>query len=133
MNDNVTKNQRKTPSDLGPKQPFSEQSFWDKLKRYAVAAGKDVVELALKLYYVMKDADTPAPAKAVIMGALVYFIVPADAVIDLLPGGYVDDWGALMGALWTVSKHVKDDHVAQAKAKLLEWFPASESSRSLDD
>jgi hypothetical protein len=38
-----------------------------------------------------------------------------------------------MGALWTVSKHVKDDHVAQAKAKLLEWFPASESSRSLDD
>ena len=108
-------------------QEFSEQSFWDKLKRYAATAGKDVVEVALKLYYAMKDPDTPATAKAIIVGALVYFIVPIDAVADFLPGGYVDDWGALMGAFWTVSKHVKDEHITKAKAKLIEWFPAGDS------
>ena len=108
-------------------QEFSEQGFWDKLKRYASSAGKDVVEIALKLYYALQDSDTPTAAKAVIVGALVYFIVPFDAVADLLPGGYVDDFGALMGAFWTVSKHIKDEHVAKAKAKLLEWFPESDS------
>ncbi|MBT8148515.1 MAG: DUF1232 domain-containing protein [Pseudomonadales bacterium] len=111
------------PKALPAEQQFSETSFWNKLRRYATSAGKDVVEAALKLYYAMQDPDTPATAKAVIVGALVYFIVPIDAVADFLPGGYVDDWGALMGAFWTVAKHVKDEHVAKAQAKLRDWFP----------
>ena len=105
-----------------PEKAYSEESFWAKLKNYATSAGKDVVEVALKLYYTMRDPDTPDSAKAIIIGSLAYFIVPIDAVADLLPGGYVDDWGALMGAVWTVSKHIKQEHAEKAQAKLKEWF-----------
>ena len=105
-----------------PEQAYSDENFWNKLKAYATSAGKDVVELALKLYYTMRDPDTPDTAKAIIIGSLAYFIIPLDAVADLLPGGYVDDWGALMGALWTVSKHIKEEHAEKAREKLKSWF-----------
>ncbi|MGB5324064.1 MAG: hypothetical protein WBN40_01400, partial [Pseudomonadales bacterium] len=49
---------------------YSEEKFWAKLRRYAASAGKDVVEAALKLFYAMQDPDTPASAKAIIVGAL---------------------------------------------------------------
>lgn len=101
---------------------YSDSSFWAKLKAYAIVAGKEVVELALKLYYCMKDEDTPKWAKTVIGGALLYFIVPIDAVPDLLPGGYVDDLGALSGAVMTVAIHIKEIHAAKARAKMTEWF-----------
>ena len=76
---------------------YSDASFWEKLKQYAVVAGREVVETALKLFYCMQDADTPKWAKTVIGGALLYFIMPVDAVPDFLPGGYVDDLGAEYG------------------------------------
>ena len=101
---------------------YSDQDFWQKLKRYAADAGREVIETALKLYYALQDPDTPAWARTVIVGALVYFIAPADAVADLLPGGYVDDLGALVGAVWTVSAHIKDEHATRAREKLREWF-----------
>lgn len=101
---------------------FSDEGFWQKLSDYAMTAGKDVVELALKLYFALRDPETPDTAKAIILGSLAYFIIPLDAVADLLPGGYVDDWGALMGALWTVSKHVKQEHADKAKDQLTRWF-----------
>ena len=104
------------------KQHYNDASFWEKLKAYAIVAGKEVVELALKLYYCMKDSDTPAWAKTVIGGALLYFIVPIDAVPDLIPGGYVDDLGALSGAVMTVATHIKEIHAAKARAKMTEWF-----------
>ncbi len=121
-------NNRTQPSEIDSSS-FSEEGFWDKLKNYATSAGKDVVEVALKLYYAMRDPDTPDTAKAIIIGALAYFIIPLDAVADLLPGGYVDDWGALMGALWTVSKHIKDEHTQKAKEKLKEWFGDQKEDR----
>ncbi|MGB5324554.1 MAG: YkvA family protein, partial [Pseudomonadales bacterium] len=62
----------------------------------------------------------------IIVGALAYFIIPIDAVADFLPGGYVDDWGALMGAFWAVARHVKQEHTERARAKLREWFPEAE-------
>lgn len=107
---------------------LTEAGFWQKLKSYAGQAGKEVVEVALKLFYAWQDPDTPTSAKTIIVGALVYFVVPTDAVLDFLPGGYVDDWGAMLGALWTVSEHIKEQHVVRAKNKLLEWFPETQSS-----
>ena len=107
---------------------YSDESFWDKLKEYAIVAGREVVETALKLFYCMKDEDTPLRAKVVIAGALLYFIMPVDAVPDFLPGGYVDDLGALSGALLTVAAHIKDEHAAKAKAKMAQWFGAKDSA-----
>lgn len=125
MKKSVDAKDRKVASDTdfeAAKAAFSENSFWQKVKSQAGNAGKDVVEAALKLFYALQDSDTPKSAKAIIIGALVYFIVPTDAVLDLLPGGYVDDLGALMGALWTIAEHIKEEHTEKAKAKMREWF-----------
>ena len=102
---------------------YSDDSFWAKLKRYAVSAGADTVETTLKLYYALQDPDTPHWARTTIIGALLYFIVPTDSLPDFLPGGYVDDLGALAAAAWTVANHIKDQHQRKAKETLARWFP----------
>lgn len=55
---------------------YSDSSFWDKLKNFAKAAGKEVIEKALFLYYAAQENDTPVWAKTVIYSALAYFISP---------------------------------------------------------
>lgn len=102
---------------------YDEDSFWEKLGRFAARAGKEVVEKALVLYYCLQDPDTPAKARGVIVGALGYLIVPLDAIPDLTPGvGFVDDLGALTLALTIVLAHVKPVHREKASAKLKDWF-----------
>lgn len=104
---------------------YSDASFWQKLKNYAVSAGSETVETALRLYYAMQDEDTPPWAKTAIIGALLYFIVPTDTLPDLLPGGYVDDLGALAAAAWTVANHIKDEHRQKAKEMIDKLFPSN--------
>ena len=88
-------------------QAYSENSFWAKVKQFSVAAGREVVEKALILYYTLREPDVPAWAKTVITVALGYFIFPADAIPDLTPVvGYADDLGVLVAALATVAVHV---------------------------
>jgi len=100
-----------------------DDGFWSKAKQVARKAGSPVLGSALKLYYAVRDPDTPAWARGVIIGALTYFIAPMDAVPDVVPfAGYTDDWGVLLAALATVGIHVKPEHSAKAKEKLDAWF-----------
>ena len=102
---------------------YSDSSFWDKLKNFAKAAGKEVIEKALFLYYAAQENDTPVWAKTVIYSALAYFISPIDAIPDITPVvGYSDDLGALVGALATVSMYVTEDVKNKARQKLSNWF-----------
>ncbi len=102
---------------------YSDTSFWDKVKTAARLAGREVVEKALVLYYVLRDPDTPKWAKTVVIGALGYFIVPLDAIPDLTPlVGYSDDLGALAAALTTVAKHIKPEHLDRARQKVIDLF-----------
>ncbi len=105
---------------------FSETAFREKLKKYARVAGLQVTESALKLYYALLDSDTPRWAKAVIGGALVYFIVPVDLIPDFIPGGYADDLGALISAAAAVIKNIKPEHSEKARLKAGEWFGSEE-------
>lgn len=109
-------------SDSFDKQ-YKESSFWEKIKGYAITAGKEVIEKALTLYYCLIDSDTPVWAKTVIVSALGYFIAPLDAIPDLTPvAGYSDDLGALASALAIVAAHVKPEHKERAREKLIIWF-----------
>ena len=56
---------------------YNEESFWEKVKKFAVKAGGKVIYLALKLYFALQSEKTPAWAKGVIVGALGYFILPS--------------------------------------------------------
>ncbi len=102
---------------------YSESSFWNKIKRYAKTAGREVIEKALILYFCLKDPDTPSWAKSVIIGTLGYFILPADSIPDLTPLiGFSDDLGALAAALGIVGFYIKKEHKEMARAKMNEWF-----------
>ena len=115
---------------------YSDESFWTKLKELAAKAGrggvkggkkigkggKKIFYMALVLYYCLKDPDTPAWARGVIIGALGYLIFPADAVPDFLPGGQVDDLAVLAAAVAVVLVHIKPEHRRAAEEKMEEWF-----------
>ena len=102
---------------------LDDKSFWDTIRNYASKIGLEVVEQALSMYYALQDPNTPAWAKSIIIGALIYFISPVDAIPDFIPVvGLSDDIGVLAGALATVTMHIKPEHKAQAAAKAAEWF-----------
>lgn len=104
---------------------FDDDSFWDKVKNFALKAGKEVIEKALWLYYAAQQPNTPVWARTVIYGALAYFVLPVDAVPDAIPvAGFTDDLGALAAALGTVSMYVTDQVKTMAAEKMGEWFGA---------
>ena len=104
-------------------QAYSEGSFWEKLKRFSIAAGREVVEKALILYFTLREPHTPAWAKTTIIAALGYFIFPADAIPDLTPvAGYADDLGVLVAALATVIMHVTPEAKRRASETLQTLF-----------
>jgi len=98
---------------------YSGPALWRTLRRVAVAAGRHTLTAALVLFYCLKDHDTPAWARGVIVGALGYLILPLDMVPDIIPGaGYGDDWGAIVVALSTVAAYIKDEHKARARVQV---------------
>ena len=115
----------------GFEKEYSEESFWDKLAKYAKAAGTEVVEKALFLYYAAQEKDTPAWAKATIVGALGYFISLIDAVPDLTPViGYTDDLGVLVMAVATISAYINQNVRDKTKQKLTDWFGGPAPNKS---
>jgi uncharacterized membrane protein YkvA (DUF1232 family) len=101
---------------------LSDAVFWSKAKGAFERAGREVLEKALWLYFVLQKPDVPAWAKATIVGALVYFVAPLDAIPDLLPGvGYVDDAGALAAAVVAVAMHIDAGVKAKANETLQGW------------
>ena len=86
------------------------------------------LEDLLTAYYCAIDAATPTRAKATLLGALGYFVLPLDAIPDMfLALGYTDDLAVLLLALRTVQAHITDEHRARAKAAL----QASETGQDL--
>lgn len=111
---------KKTDSEM--ERHYSEQRFWSKLKSSASKAGKLAVQHSLELYYALNESETPTWAKSVIIGALGYFILPADAVPDMMPGiGFTDDIGVLAAALAAVELHITPEVKEKARERLDQW------------
>lgn len=112
---------------------FSDEKFWDKLKKFAKKAGSSVVYAVLLLYFTLQKPEVPAKAKAVIIGALGYFILPVDLIPDLAIGiGFTDDLGALGVALLQVAMYIDDDIKHKAKEKLKVWFGENFDTTDID-
>ncbi len=114
-----------TPQELPRFQEnFSENAFWRKLKQMGRKAGTKVIYYALVLFYTLKDPATPTRYKAVIAGALGYFILPMDMLPDFLPfAGLADDWAALIAAVSYVFTAITPEIKERALVKLHAWFP----------
>jgi uncharacterized membrane protein YkvA (DUF1232 family) len=105
------------PEKLKRDQARVARDFWDKLRRYVRRI--PFVEDAVAAYYCAMDPATPLPVKAVLLGALAYFILPIDIIPDFIAlVGFVDDAGVLYAAIRTVAPHIKDSHRQQARAAI---------------
>jgi uncharacterized membrane protein YkvA (DUF1232 family) len=95
-------------------------NFWRKLAR--VFAHIPFAEDLLTVYYCALDNDTPRHVKLTLFGAIAYFVLPMDAIPDMLPVlGYTDDAAVLAAAIKLVSGHITPAHQSAAKVKLGEF------------
>jgi uncharacterized membrane protein YkvA (DUF1232 family) len=86
---------------------YSEKSFWQKIKGTVHKLGGKFLEEVLMLYYTFLSSQTPIYVKAMIIGALGYFICPIDVIPDPLPViGYTDDAAVIATTVKTVSKAI---------------------------
>ena len=123
----------RTPNEIEKYQEnYSESGLQRKIKSVARWAGAKVMYAVLLLYYVLQSPTISKAAKGKIYGALGYFILPTDLVVDFLPiVGYSDDLAALMIALHAVASNITPEVKAQAKAKLSKWF-GEKSQKKID-
>jgi uncharacterized membrane protein YkvA (DUF1232 family) len=110
------------PEDyVGTDQAKNEQlvrdGFTAKAKQYLRQI--PMAEEIVALYFCLLDTNTPLWVKGVAGAALAYFILPLDAIPDVLPMiGLSDDLSVLSMALATVSTHLSAEHRAKARAWL---------------
>jgi uncharacterized membrane protein YkvA (DUF1232 family) len=90
------------------------RKFWRKLKREV--ASIPFLEDVLTAHYCAFDRNTPVHVKAVLVGAIVYFVAPDDLIPDYLPIiGYADDAAVLGVAIKLMSSHIKPEHREAAR------------------
>jgi uncharacterized membrane protein YkvA (DUF1232 family) len=91
--------------------------FWPKIA--AFAAGLPFAEQALAAWYCAFDRQTPSTVRYTLIGALAYFVMPADILPDILPLiGFADDASILSAALVAVGTHITETHKAAAREAL---------------
>ena len=112
------------PADLSKyEKDFSFDSLMSKIKETAKKAGLKAIYMALLLYYALDSPTISTVDKAIIYGALGYFICPIDIVPDILPlVGLSDDIAVLAWAFSRVKHNVTDLTREKAKTKLKIWF-----------
>ena len=108
--------------DIERREQKVRAEFWDKLRRFAgrIPFAEDLVAA----YYCALDTRTPLRVRGMLLGALVYFILPIDAIPDLIAGfGFTDDAAVLVAALTLVSGHIQPRHRAAAAKALGKELP----------
>lgn len=100
------------------------KELFDKLRPYALKAGRVAARPMLQFYYVMTDENTPTLDKALVYAAIIYTISP----VSLIPSSVYKLLGVLDegAAVLYVYKKVKDRITPEINAKvddtLNEWF-----------
>ena len=91
--------------------------FWSTFRRAARAIpfSEDLVEA----YYCALDPAVPARVRGILLAALAYFILPFDAIPDIIAGlGFTDDATILLATIGLVRAHITDVHREAARRAL---------------
>jgi uncharacterized membrane protein YkvA (DUF1232 family) len=110
--------------DVDWKSKFIE--IWDKLKTYALKAGRVATKPILTFYYVMHQTETTTLEKALIYGAIAYIIIPS----DLLPRrtlsilGILDDAAVIAYVYKKISGKITIEITNKVEDTLDRWFGA---------
>jgi uncharacterized membrane protein YkvA (DUF1232 family) len=107
---------------LGPEDDLRREErvrgkFWATFRKAArhIPFAEDLVAA----YYCAFDPATPMRVRAVLIGALAYFVLPLDAIPDFIAGlGFTDDVTVLLAAIAMVGAHISPAHRAAARAAL---------------
>ena len=94
-----------------------QKGFWPKIRRVAtrIPFAKDI----LAVYFSARDEETPLRAKGLMFAALAYFVLPTDAIPDIITGlGFTDDAAVLFALLNVVGRSVKPRHKQAADETL---------------
>ena len=102
---------------------YNDSSFWNKVLSMAKKAGLKLIYVALLLYYTLQSRNVSTKDKAIIYGALGYFILPIDIIPDYIPIiGYTDDMSILIYAYNRIKSNIDDNIREKAKHKLNSIF-----------
>ena len=105
------------------KDAYNEQSLMTKISRFAKKAGLNTTYYVLLLYNMLVSSTISLADKAIVVGALGYFISPLDVIPDLILGtGFLDDASVLVLALGTVVNSITPSIKDAAKKYLHRWF-----------
>src|SRR3954469_24411423 len=93
------------------------RGFWPKIRK--VASKAPFAADALSLWWCAKDPTTPTAAKGMMFAALAYFVLPTDAIPDILPAiGLTDDAAVFAALVAILGKTLKPRHKEAAQAFL---------------
>jgi len=85
------------------------RGFWPKMRR--VAARIPFAPEALSVWWCARDPATPAAAKGLMLAALAYFVLPTDAIPDILAGiGFTDDAAVFAALMAILGRTLKPRH-----------------------
>lgn len=100
------------------------KELFDKLRPYALKAGRVAARLMLQFYYVMTDEKTSTLDKALVYAAIIYTISPVSlipsAVYKLL--GVLDEGAAVLYVYKKVKERITPEINAKVDDTLDEWF-----------
>jgi uncharacterized membrane protein YkvA (DUF1232 family) len=93
------------------------KGFWPKFRK--VAAKIPFAADALSVWYCARDPATPKAAKGLMLAALAYFVLPTDAIPDIIAGiGFTDDAAVFAAMMAIVGKNLKPRHREAAQETL---------------
>ncbi len=102
------------PGTLSRNEETVRKGFWSKLKQNL--ARVPLADQVVAAYYAAFDSATPFRAKAMLLAALAYFVMPFDVIPDFILGfGFTDDMTVLLTAFGLIRSHVTEAHLERAK------------------
>jgi uncharacterized membrane protein YkvA (DUF1232 family) len=106
------------PENLARDERIVREGFWRQLRR---AVGRiPFAEDIVATYYCAFDSQTPLAARAVLLGAVAYFVTPLDMIPDFIPVmGFTDDATVLATAITVAGANIRIWHREKARQALL--------------
>ena len=98
-------------------EPADEPRLWRKLVR--VAARITFADELVAAWYCAIDPATPHHVRGVLLAALGYFVLPTDAIPDLIAGlGFTDDATVIAAVVTIVGRYLTAEHRERARRRL---------------
>jgi uncharacterized membrane protein YkvA (DUF1232 family) len=99
-------------------------ALMDKLRPWALKAGRVATRPLLQFYYVMDDENTSTLDRVLIYAAIVYTILPLDLIPSVIYKflGVLDDGVAMLFVYKKIKNKITPEINAKVEETLNEWF-----------